>query len=127
MSARRHSGRHEHGWRVIVAYGLVCAATQVLWLTYAAITTETATHYGVSVSAVGWLAEIFPLLYVVLAIPAGILLDRWFRPVLAGGGALGALGGFIRLGGDTFAWAMAGQVVVAFSQPVVLSGVSKLA
>jgi predicted MFS family arabinose efflux permease len=115
------------GWRVIVAYGLVCAATQVLWLTYAAITTETARHYGVSVGAVGWLAEIFPLLYVVLAIPSGILLDRWFRPVLGGGGLLVAAGGLIRLGGDTFAWAMAGQIVVAVAQPVVLSAVSKLA
>jgi predicted MFS family arabinose efflux permease len=115
------------GWRVIVPYALVCAATQVLWLTYAVITTESARHYGVSVSAVGWLAEIFPLLYVVLAIPAGILLDRWFRSVLTGGGALVALGGLLRLGGDTFAWAMAGQVTVAVAQPVVLSAVSKLA
>src|SRR5271165_3875611 len=117
-----------HGaWGVIVAYGLVCAATQVLWLSFAAITTETAKHYGVSVSAVGWLAEIFPLLYVALAIPAGILLDRWFRPVLAAGGGLVALGGLIRLGGQSYAWAMAGQVAVAVAQPVVLSAVSKLA
>jgi predicted MFS family arabinose efflux permease len=116
-----------NGWRVILAYGLVCAATQVLWLTYAAITTETAKRYGVSVSAVGWLAEIFPLLYVALAIPAGILLDRWFRPALAAGGALVALGGLVRLGSETFAWAMAGQVMVAVAQPVVLSAVSKLA
>jgi predicted MFS family arabinose efflux permease len=116
-----------NGWRVIVAYGLVCAATQVLWLTYAAITTETAKRYGVSVSAVGWLAEIFPLLYVALAIPAGILLDRWFRPALAAGGALVALGGLVRLGSETFAWAMAGQVMVAVAQPLVLSAVSKLA
>jgi predicted MFS family arabinose efflux permease len=116
-----------NGWRVIVAYGLVCAATQVLWLTYAAITTETARRYGVSVAAVGWLAEIFPLLYVALAIPAGILLDRWFRPSLAAGGALVALGGLVRLGSETFAWAMAGQVMVAVAQPMVLSAVSKLA
>ncbi len=112
---------------MIVAYSLVCAATQVLWLTYATITTESARHYGVSVGAIGWLAEIFPLLYVVLAIPAGILLDRWFRPMLAAGGWLVAIGGVVRLGGDTFAWAMAGQVAVAVAQPVVLSAVSKLA
>jgi predicted MFS family arabinose efflux permease len=112
---------------VVIPYGLVCAGTQVLWLTYAAITTETARRYGVSVAAVGWLAEIFPLLYVALAIPAGILLDRWFRPVLAAGGALVALGGLVRLGGSTFAWAMGGQVAVAVAQPVVLSAVSKLA
>ncbi len=115
------------GWPVIAAYSLVCAATQVLWLTYAAITTESARRYGVSVGAIGWLAEIFPLLYVALAIPSGILLDRWFRPVLAGGGALVAVGGLLRLVDDTFAWAMAGQVAVAVAQPVVLSAVSKLA
>jgi len=115
------------GWHVIVAYALVCAATQILWLTYAAITTATARRYGVSVGAVGWLAEIFPLLYVALAIPAGILLDRWFRPALAAGAALVALGGLVRLGDETFAWAMAGQVIVAVAQPVVLSAVSKLA
>jgi predicted MFS family arabinose efflux permease len=123
----RPNSKQAGGWRVIVAYSLVCAATQVLWLSYAAITTETARRYGVSVGAVGWLAEIFPLLYVVLAIPAGILLDRWFRPALASGGALVALGGLVRLGGETFVWAMAGQVIVAVAQPVVLSGVSKLA
>jgi predicted MFS family arabinose efflux permease len=115
------------GWPVIAAYALVCAVTQILWLTYAAITTETARRYGVSVGAVGWLAEIFPLLYVVLAIPAGILLDRWFRPTLTAGGALVAIGGLVRLGGETFAWAMAGQALVAIAQPVVLSAVGKLA
>lgn len=115
------------GWQVIGAYALVCAGTQVLWLTYAAIDTSTAHHYGVSISAVGWLSEVSPLLYVVLAIPAGRLLDRWFRPALASGGALMALGGLLRLGGDTFAWAMAGQVVAAAAQPLVLSAMSKLA
>jgi predicted MFS family arabinose efflux permease len=120
MSERR-------GWWVVIAYSAVCAATQLLWLTYAAITTETARHYGVSVGAVGWLAEIFPLLYVVLAIPAGMLLDRWFRGSLAAGAVLVALGGLLRLGGQTFAWAMAGQVAVAVAQPLVVSAVSKLA
>jgi predicted MFS family arabinose efflux permease len=112
---------------VIVAYALVAAATQLLWLTYAAITTDTARAYGVSEGAVGWLSEIFPLLYVALAIPAGMALDRWFRPALAGGALLVAAGGLIRLGGLTFAWAMAGQVAVALAQPVVLSAAGKLA
>jgi predicted MFS family arabinose efflux permease len=116
-----------HGWRVVVAYSLVCAATQLLWLTYATITTESSHHYRVSTATIGWLAEIFPLLYVVLAIPAGRLLDRHFRSSLAVGGGLVAAGGVLRLGGDTFAWAMAGQALVAVAQPVVQSGVSKLA
>ncbi len=127
MTPRQGNSTKTGGWSVIAAYALVCAATQVLWLTYAAITTESARRYGVSVGAVGWLAEIFPLLYVVLAIPTGILLDRWFRPALAAGGVLVALGGLVRLVDETFVWAMAGQVLVAIAQPVVLSAVSKLA
>ena len=119
--------RSSTGWRVVVAYASVCASTQVLWLTFAPITTETAKHYGVSEGAVGWLAEIFPLMYVVLALPAGMLLDRHFRPALAGSGVLVALGGLVRLGGDTYAWALAGQALVAVAQPVALSAVTKLA
>src|ERR1700739_2090251 len=101
--------RLKGGWRLIAAYGAVAAITQTLWLTYAPITTETAHRYGVSVSAIGWLSEIFPLLYVVLAIPAGALLDRWFRPSLAAAGGVVAIGGLLRLGGESFAWALAGQ------------------
>jgi len=120
-------GSMSRGWRVVAAYALVAAGTQVLWLTFAPIDTASARHYGVSKEAIGWLAEIFPLLYVVLALPAGRLLDRSFRPVLAGGGALVAVGGLLRLGGPTFAWALAGQTAVAVAQPVVLNAVGKLA
>jgi len=112
---------------VIAAFSFVCAGTQLFWLTYAPIDTGTAHYYGVSTSAVGWLAEIFPLLYVVLAIPSGHLLDTRFRPALAGGGALMAAGGLLRLGGSSFAWAMAGQLAVAVAQPVVLSAIGKVA
>jgi predicted MFS family arabinose efflux permease len=114
------------GWPVVIAYGSVAAATQMLWLTYATITTDIAHRYGVSTGTVGWLAEIFPLLYVVLAIPAGVLLDHWFRPSLALGGALVATGGLLRLVGPTFAAALAGQALVAFAQPVVMNAVAKL-
>ena len=114
-------------WGVVVAYATLGAATQVLWLTYAPITTATAAHYGVSEGAVGWLAEIFPLLYVVLAIPAGMALDRRFVPVLRAGAVLTAAGALLRLGGDAFAWALAGQLLVAIAQPFVLNAVTKLA
>ena len=116
-----------HGWIVIGAFALVAAATQLLWLTYAPITTGTAHHYRVSESAVGWLSEIFPLLYVVLAIPAGRVLDRSLHGGLATGALLTALGGLLRLLGDDFGWALAGQFVVAVAQPLVLNAITKLA
>jgi predicted MFS family arabinose efflux permease len=121
-------GRIERNrWDVVVAYAALGAATQVLWLTFAPITTATAEHYGVSEGAVGWLAEIFPLVYVVLALPAGMALDRWFVPTLRAGAALTAAGALLRLGGDSFGWALGGQLLVAIAQPFVINAVTKLA
>jgi predicted MFS family arabinose efflux permease len=113
-------------WGAVAAYGAVAAANQLLWLTYAPITTDTARHYGVSEQAVGWLSQVFPLLYVVLAIPAGVALDRRFRPALLAGAWLTVLGGVVRLGADTFVAALAGQLLVAIAQPLVLNAVTKL-
>ncbi len=113
-------------WSVVVAFAMVAAATQLLWLTFAPITTQTAVHYGVSKAAVGWLAQVFPLLYVVLAIPAGIALDRNFRGALLAGAALSAIGAIVRLG-DSFTLALIGQLLVATAQPFVLNSIAKLA
>lgn len=111
-------------WSVIVAFALVGAATQVLWLNFAGVSTVAAEHYRVSETAIGWLAQVFPLLYVVLAIPAGMVLDRWFRAGLAAGAVLTAAGATIRLVGDDFAWALIGQLVVAVAQPLVLNAIT---
>jgi predicted MFS family arabinose efflux permease len=113
-------------WGAVAAYGSVAAANQLLWLTYAPITTDSARHYGVSEEAIGWLSQVFPLLYVVLALPAGVALDRRFRPALLTGAWLTALGGVARLGADTFAAALVGQLLVAVAQPLVLNAVTKL-
>src|SRR4051812_48861455 len=114
-------------WAVLAAFIVVTSANQMLWLTFAPITTDAARHYDVSEGAIGALSAVFPLLYVLLAIPAGFALDRWFRPSLAAGAVLTGLGGLLRLVGDAYAWALVGQFVVAVAQPLVTNSVAKLA
>jgi predicted MFS family arabinose efflux permease len=121
-SSRRPAGTR--GWAVVLSFAAVAGASQLLWLTYAPVTTAAAEHYGVSVAAIGWLANVFPLLYVVLGVPAGLALDRWPRAALAAGVVLTALGGVVRLGGDSFGWALAGQLLVAVAQPLVLNAIT---
>jgi len=111
-------------WSVVAAFAAVGAATQILWLNFAGVTTVAAQHYGVSETAVGWLAQVFPLLYVVLAIPAGMVLDRWFRGGLAAGAVLTAVGAAVRLIGEDFGWVLLGQVLIAVAQPLVLNAVT---
>lgn len=111
-------------WAVVIAYACVAAMTQVLWVTFAPVTTEAAAHYGVSTGAVGWLAQVFPLAYVVLAVPAGLALDRWFRAALLAGALLSAAGALLRVAGDGYGWALLGQVVIALGQPLVLNAIT---
>jgi predicted MFS family arabinose efflux permease len=112
------------GWPLVLCYAAVAGASQLLWLTYAPVTTAAAEHYDVSVTAIGWLANVFPLLYVVLAVPAGLALDRRPGLALGWGVALTAVGGVVRLGGDSFGWALAGQLLVAVAQPFVLNAIT---
>jgi predicted MFS family arabinose efflux permease len=113
-------------WSVIVVFALLGAVTQVLWVTYAPVTDAAAAYYGVSDTAIGWLANVFPLLYVLLAIPAGMVLDRWFRGGLAAGAVLAAAGALLRLL-PGYEWALAGQLVVGVAQPLVLNAITGVA
>jgi predicted MFS family arabinose efflux permease len=118
---------HRSHWGQVVAFGLVAASSQVVWLTYAPVTTSAATHFGVSEAAVGWLANVFPLLYVVMAIPAGMLLDRWFPKALAAGAVVTCLGACLRLGSDSYTLALVGQALAAAANPLLLNAITGVA
>lgn len=111
-------------WRPVLAYAALSATNQMLWLTFTPITTDSARHYGVSSAAIGWFAEIFPLLYVVLAVPTGRLIDRAMPRWLAIGAALTAAGAVLRLVGDDYSVVLGGQVLIAVAQPLVLNAVT---
>lgn len=114
-------------WAVLAAFSAVGACTQLLWLTFAPVTDEAARRYGVSSTAIGWLANVFPLWYVVLAVPAGILLDRRFGAAVLLGASLTAAGGIVRVTGDGYGVLLAGQTLVAFGQPLVLNAITGIA
>jgi predicted MFS family arabinose efflux permease len=77
---------------------------------------------------VGDLAGIFPLVYVILALPAGRWLDARFERALGLGAALTGAGGLVRLAGpSSYGWAIAGQFVIAVGQPFVLNSITKVA
>jgi predicted MFS family arabinose efflux permease len=115
-------------WAILAGYALLTGCTQLLWLAYAPITTQAHRIMGVSEGAVGDLAGIFPLMYVILALPAGRWLDLRFGRALGAGAVLTAAGGLVRLAGPTsYGWALAGQVVTAAGQPFVLNAITKVA
>ena len=115
-------------WSVLAGFGLLTACTQLLWLSYAPITTQAHRAMGVSAGAIGDLAAIFPLVYVVLALPSGRWLDARFPAALSTGAVLTGGGALVRLvSPNSYAWAFAGQCVIAAGQPLVLNAITKIA
>ena len=115
-------------WWVLAAYALLAAATQMLWLTFAAIDTRTAPLLHVDVGTVGDLAAIFPGVYILLALPTGRWLDARFGQALGAGALLTAGGALLRLVEPTSIWwQFAGQAVIAAGQPLVLNAINKVA
>jgi len=111
-----------------VAFGLLVATCQLLWLSYAPITSQAHRALGVSEGAIGDLAVVNPLLYVLLAIPAGRWMDRHFATAVSAGALLTAAGALLRaVDSSSYGWALAGQVVVSAGQPLVLNASTKVA
>jgi MFS family permease len=115
-------------WAVLGAYALLAACTQLLWLTFAAVDTRSAAVMKVDLGTVGDLAAIFPFIYVVLALPTGRWLDARFGQALGAGALLTGAGAVIRVVSPTsFGWQLAGQLVIAAGQPLVLNSITKVA
>ena len=115
-------------WAVLFSYALLAACTQLLWLTFAAVDTRTAAVMRVDVGTVGDLAAIFPFVYIVLALPTGRWLDLRFGQALGAGALLTGGGALIRLvSPSSFGWQLAGQLVIAAGQPLVLNSITKVA
>src|SRR4029077_5112425 len=115
-------------WAILAAYAVLAACTQLLWLSFAAIDTKAAVAMHVDVGTVGDLAAIFPFVYIVLAMPPGRWLDMRFAQALSVGAGLTGAGSLVRLVAPaSFGWQMAGMLVIAAGQPLVLNSITKVA
>ncbi len=115
-------------WAILAAYSALAACTQLLWLSFAAVDTQTAAALHVDVGTVGDLAAAFPLVYIVLALPTGRWLDSRFAQALSAGAVLTVVGALVRIVAPaSFAVQLAGMLVIAAGQPLVLNAITKIA
>ncbi|WP_274432793.1 hypothetical protein [Alicyclobacillus sp. ALC3] len=115
-------------WVLLVGYALLICVTQVLWVTFSPITTLTATIMHTGVGAVGDLTALFPIVYIVVAVPAGIWLDRQFTSALAIGTVLTGIAGIARVVMPvSYGWQFAMQMLLAIAQPFVINAIASFA
>jgi MFS family permease len=121
---------YPYRWVVLLSYVVVAAVSQILWLNFATITTPIMTSlFNVSVSDVGLLSMVWPLLFIPLSVPTGILVDKkGFRFAVAVGAVIMAVFAVFRIfSGEDFTLLLLFQSGAALGQPFVFNGLSKLA
>ncbi len=121
------SQSRSYRWIVLIAFMGVAGMSQALWLNFAPLLSFIQKRYEVTELLAGTLILSFPLLYVLLSMPAGAMTDRrGYRWTVGFGSLLMALSACLRIMDDSFWWLFAGQIGVAIAQPYILNGITKL-
>ena len=116
-------------WVVLAIYMYISALTQLYWLNFAAIETYVEEMLHIPASNVQWLTLVFPLIQVILTIPAGIIIDKiGFKWGVGIGAILTGAFSLLRLAAPgSFDNLLISQIGISLGQPFVLNGITKLA
>jgi MFS family permease len=116
-------------WVMLLAFMLVVVVNQLLWITFAPITSSAAQYYGVSDLSIGLLSMSFMIVYIVISIPASWAIDTYGIRVAVGiGAALTGIFGLLRgLWAADYTLVLVSQIGIAIGQPFILNAITKVA
>jgi MFS family permease len=124
-----HYKIYRYRWVVLAVYMYVAALTQLYWLNFAAIETFIEDLLSIPASSVMWFTLVFPLVQVLLTMPAGVIIDRKGFKYGIGIGVLftGVFAMLRLLNPASFTVLLISQIGISIGQPFVLNSVTKLA
>src|SRR5512135_1066470 len=116
-------------WVVLAAFMAIMTINQLLWITFAAVTTGAMAFYGVSDLAIGVLSLSFMVVYLFVSFPASWVIDTYGIRVGVGVGAvLTGVFGLVRgLVASNYTWVLIAQIAIAIGQPFVLNAITTIA
>ena len=116
-------------WVVLLAFMFVVAINQLLWITFAPITTDAAHFYGVSTLSIGLLSMCFMIVFIIVSIPASWAIDTYGIRVSVGiGAALTGIFGLLRgLVSQNYSLVLISQIIIAIGQPFILNAITTVA
>jgi len=116
-------------WVVLLSFVLIALMTQVLWITFAPITSVAAKFYHTSELMIGLLSMAFMVVYILMFLPSAWVIDTWgFKAAVGIGAVLSAVFALTRgIFASNFTIVFISQVGIAFGQPLVLGSITKIA
>jgi cyanate permease len=120
---------YPYRWVVLLAFMSIIAVNQLLWITFAPITSTAAGYYQVSELSVGLLSLIFLIVYIFVSFPASWVIDTYGVRVGVGiGAALTGIFGLLRgLVAADYRLVLIAQIIIAIGQPFILNAVTTVA
>jgi MFS family permease len=120
---------YSYRWIVLSAFMFVIAINQLLWITFAPITSMAAEYFGVSDLSIGLLSMSFMIIYILISIPASWVIDTYGIRIAVGTGAvLTGIFGLLRgLVSADYALVLVWQIGIAIGQPFILNAITKVA
>jgi len=119
--------KNPYRWVVLLTFTLVGGVSQMLWLNFAPLISLVQSKYGVDEMTASTLLLVYPLVYVVLSLPAGAMIDsKGYKWTIGLGTMIMMVFSVVRVFDSTFAALLIGSVGISIGQPFVLNGISKL-
>ncbi len=120
---------YSYRWIVLAVFMLVVAANQLLWITFAPITSTASEYFGVSDLSIGLLSMSFMIVYILISIPASWLIDTYGIRVAVGlGAALTGVFGLMRgIVAHDYTLVLIAQIGIAIGQPLINNAVTTVA
>jgi len=116
-------------WIMLSVFMLAIAVNQLMWITFAPITSDATVYYGVSDLRIGILSMCFMIVYLFVSIPASWIIDTYGIRIGVGIGVIfTALFGLMRgLVGVDYNMLLISQIGIAIGQPFLLNSITKVA
>jgi MFS family permease len=120
---------YPYRWVVLAVVMFVNLTIQVLWISYAPVSSTAASYFGVSDVAIGLLPMTFMIAFIPLSIPVAWVVDTYgFKRAVGLGAVLMSVFGILRgLAGANYAAVLAVTVGIAIAQPFLLNAWTKVA
>ena len=118
-------------WIVLTVFIIVALTSQLLWLTFAPISSEMEKIYNVTAFDISLLSLVWPLIFVITAIPVGIYIDKkGFKKSVVLGSLFLAVFSILRIFSaypePNFFILLISQTGAAISQPFIFGSITKI-
>jgi MFS family permease len=127
------SNHSPYRWAVLAAYMLLALASQIQWVALAPVSRAAERFYAGQIApgsffGIDFLAMVYLILYLVMALPASFIIDTYGLKVGLGIGAIlaGVAGLAKGLFAQSFAVVLIAQAALALSQPFILNAATTL-